>query len=72
MKKIIPIIFIITLIVSGCENSQLEQVANINLNKTFTVNQAGDFYERVKVYREDVVSTLDIPYDAKFKEFNYY
>jgi hypothetical protein len=70
MKKLIPLILIIVLISSGCEYSKLQVPVDINVNKTFTVDQTGAYSESSQITYSEVFGALDIPSNATIDAVN--
>jgi hypothetical protein len=70
MKKLIPVILIIMLMSSACEYSKVQLPLDININKTFTVDQTGAYSESMQVTYWEVMGELDIPGNATIDAVN--
>ena len=70
MKKLIPLIFIIALMSSGCEWSEDQVTIPININKTFPVDQTGAYSQSLQITYHDVMDELSIPSLATIEEVN--
>ena len=70
MKKLIPLILVIALMSSGCEWSKVQVPVDININKTFTVDQTGAYSQSVQVTYYEVMNGLNIPSTATVDEVN--
>jgi hypothetical protein len=70
MKKLIPLILVIALISSSCEWSKYQLPVDININKTFTVDQTGAYSQSLEVTYYEIMNSLDIPAGATIDEVN--
>lgn len=70
MKKLIPLILTVALMSSGCEYSKVQVPVDININKTFPVDQTGAYSQSLQVTYYDVMNELDIPSSATIDEVN--
>jgi len=65
MKNTAVTIFLIALLVSGCEWRTFEFTANINVNENIEVDENGPFTTSFTITRAEVLDGLDIPESAE-------
>jgi hypothetical protein len=74
MKKLSPIVLLLTLMMTGCvtecEKKKFEFDPSIKLNEVYVVTQSDNFSETADVYREEILDMIDIPEDAEIDEVN--
>ena len=70
MKMLIPLMMIIPILSTGCENRKFEFVGTINVDNTYEVDQTGFFDKLYEVSRGELLNLVDIPEDAEVTEVN--
>jgi hypothetical protein len=68
MKKLLPLILIITMLSSACEFSEMTITNNINVNKTYDVDKTGPYSGSAIVSYDEVLGNLDIPDNVRIDE----
>jgi len=69
MKKYLLLLLAVPLMMAcECETRKFTEIATINFDKTFNINQAGPFDEKVTITHDEVLDEFDIPENATIKD----
>lgn len=70
MKTLFYILSAIALVAAGCEDQEFEFVGTVNIDKTYLVDNSGNFDESATIITNEFINLMDIPDDATIGEVN--